>query len=259
MIRGAWRRSCGRCIKSLSLPAFHRLCVASSTPHSRFFPNQDSMAMPAKPRFGPYAPPVGGAIEVTILVKAATEWSKKYGETVCTAAILDDGRLVRLYPGPIDEYWRKPMLKYERLRVKAKPSKEAAKRPESHSLDGPIHGIAPTAWPMFSITNGVATVRAAMTALEDKAITVQPAKSGNSSNRSANGKKNTRKKMSSWRNSNSSSTTCWEPAIAPLVTQVNRSNKSPNPTHYYKSQRGSKSILQTHPLPTNQECFGRLH
>lgn len=96
---------------------------------------------PAAP-FGPYTPPEGGPLECTIIVKAAPERSAKYGETVCTAGILDDGRLIRLYPVKIDEYWTKDIPKYSRVRIRAKPSDERAGRPESHKVEG---GLSPSA------------------------------------------------------------------------------------------------------------------
>jgi hypothetical protein len=86
--------------------------------------------------YGPYVPPNGGAVECTIIVKAAPERSKKYGETVCTAAILDDGRLIRFYPVYWEEYAKKEIPKYQRIRVHVIPSDEPARRPESHHKEG---------------------------------------------------------------------------------------------------------------------------
>src|SRR5438105_3030027 len=91
-------------------------------------------AMPAAAPFGPYAPPMGAVLECTIIVKAAPERSAKYGETVCTAGVLDDGRLIRLYPVKIDEYWTKDIKKYTRVKVDVIPSDERAGRPESHKI-----------------------------------------------------------------------------------------------------------------------------
>lgn len=96
---------------------------------------------PAAP-FGPYVPPEGGPLECTIIVKAAPERSKKYGETVCTAALLDDGRFIRLYPIPIDEYWRDSIPKWTRVSLQAKQSDENASRPESHKVEDGLHKVA---------------------------------------------------------------------------------------------------------------------
>jgi len=108
---------------------------------------------PENAPFGPYVPAEGGPLECTIFVKAAPERSQKYGETVCTAAILDDGRLIRLYPIKIDEYWKKDIPKYRRVRIDAIPSDERAGRPESHKvqnglqpIDSPLRG-PPAPWP----------------------------------------------------------------------------------------------------------------
>lgn len=95
--------------------------------------------------FGPYVPPEGGELEVTITVKAAPERSKKHGETVCTAGLLDDGRHIRLYPVKIDEYWKKGIPKYSRVRVRVLPSDEPASRPESHKVEG---GLRPVESPL---------------------------------------------------------------------------------------------------------------
>ncbi len=87
-----------------------------------------------KPHFGPYVPAEGGLLEATIVVKAAPEMTKSHGVTVCTAAVLDDGRFIRLYPVKWSEYHQGQAKRYCRVRVHAVPSDEAAKRPESHKL-----------------------------------------------------------------------------------------------------------------------------
>lgn len=110
------------------------------------------LTSPATHPFGPYVPNAGEELECTVFVKAAPERSQKYGETVCTAGILDDGRLIRLYPIKIDEYWKKDIPKYRRVRIAAIPSDEPAGRPESHKvqtglqpIDSPLRA-SPTPW-----------------------------------------------------------------------------------------------------------------
>lgn len=89
-----------------------------------------------EPHFGPYVPPDGGTLEAIVVVKAAPENTKSHDVTVCTAAVLDDGRLVRLYPVQWADYMGARIPKYARVRVDAVPSDEAANRPESHKVKG---------------------------------------------------------------------------------------------------------------------------
>lgn len=96
---------------------------------------------PAAP-FGPYVPLEGGTVEFTLIVKAAPEVSKTYGEVVCTAGILDDGRLIRVYPVPWDDYRTGRFPKYSRVRATLEPSTEPARRPESHKLKGAMMPIS---------------------------------------------------------------------------------------------------------------------
>lgn len=103
--------------------------------------------------YGPYVPPEGGSIEATIIVKAAPTNTKNHGVTVCTAAILDDGRLLRLYPVPWEQYTGKRVRKFTRVKVHAVPSDEAARRPESHKIQGGLTIVSdalcsnrPTPW-----------------------------------------------------------------------------------------------------------------
>lgn len=78
----------------------------------------------------------GGSLEFTIVVKAAPERSKKYGETVCTAGVLDDGRMIRVYPVRWIEYGQGRIPRYARVKAQLVPSDEPARRPESHKLVG---------------------------------------------------------------------------------------------------------------------------
>lgn len=98
----------------------------------------DLMPDPESPN-GPYVPLEGGAIEATLLVKTYPTNTQSHGITVCTAAILDDGRLIRIYPVSWDEYTGKNAKKYTRISAEIIPNtEEAAKRPESHKLLGNI-------------------------------------------------------------------------------------------------------------------------
>lgn len=92
--------------------------------------------------YGPYVPEKGGELEVTLIVKAAPEFSKTHREVVCTAGILDDGRLVRIYPVSWDDYRAGHLPKYVRVRARLIPSDEAARRPESHKLVGKMQPIS---------------------------------------------------------------------------------------------------------------------
>lgn len=115
-------------------------------------PTATTALAPAAPAIPPVSAP-GATLECTIVVKAAPERSAKYGETVCTAAVLDDGRLIRLYPVKIDEYWKKDIKKYTRVKVDVIPSDERAGRPESHKLQAGLDPLpsplvgSPTPWP----------------------------------------------------------------------------------------------------------------
>jgi hypothetical protein len=72
--------------------------------------------------------------DVLVTVKTYPTPSKKYIETVCTAGITTDGRLVRLYPLPFrllgDD---KQFAKYQWL--SASISKSGDSRPESYKVD----------------------------------------------------------------------------------------------------------------------------
>ncbi len=48
---------------------------------------------------------------ILVVVKAAPERSKKYGECVCTAGITEEGEFTRLYPIPLDVFRRGPRFK----------------------------------------------------------------------------------------------------------------------------------------------------
>lgn len=111
------------------------------------------------------APDEGVEIEVTLVVKAAPERSQKYGETVCTAALFDDGRLVRIYPVPWEAYRRGGLEKWTRVRVRVTTSDERAARPESHKMVGPF---VPVASPLKS---GRTTPWDARTKLVERATT----------------------------------------------------------------------------------------
>ncbi|MHB8634402.1 MAG: hypothetical protein ACYDBQ_10655 [Thermoplasmatota archaeon] len=108
---------------------------------------------PAAP-YGPYGPPEGGLVELTLIVKAAPEVSKTHGEIVCTVGILDDGRLVGVYPVPWDDYRTGRFPKDCKVRAHLVPSTEPARRPESHKLgaamvpisDALQSGRGKTAW-----------------------------------------------------------------------------------------------------------------
>jgi hypothetical protein len=89
----------------------------------------------------PIVPSAGATVECTIIVKAAPERSRTYGNTVCTAAIMDDGRLVRIYPVEWAEYSRRQIGKYTRVRAALVPSDERARRPESHKLSASMEVV----------------------------------------------------------------------------------------------------------------------
>jgi hypothetical protein len=74
--------------------------------------------------------------KVLLVVKAYPELSKKYGETVCTAGITEDGNWIRMYPIPM-EFFRKPhnIPRYSWIEVECKKaSGEKLNRKESFKI-----------------------------------------------------------------------------------------------------------------------------
>lgn len=102
---------------------------------------------------GPYVPISGGKVQGTLVVKAAPERSSKYGETVCTALLLDNGSMIRIYPVPWSTFWTGQFSKWVRVEATVVPSDERASRPESHKLqsalvklDSPLVKKGKTPW-----------------------------------------------------------------------------------------------------------------
>ncbi len=74
---------------------------------------------------------------VLVIVKAAPEPSKKYGDAVCTAGLTEDGEWIRLYPVPLD-LWRRGrgFKKFDWIEVECKKASQEEKlgRKESHKI-----------------------------------------------------------------------------------------------------------------------------
>ncbi len=75
--------------------------------------------------------------DILLVVKTYPERSKKYGNTVCTAGILEDtNEWVRIYPINFDIYNKMKLKKFIRFRAKIrKDTKDYMKRKESHKID----------------------------------------------------------------------------------------------------------------------------
>ncbi|MEJ2248157.1 MAG: hypothetical protein P8Y70_01270 [Candidatus Lokiarchaeota archaeon] len=75
--------------------------------------------------------------EILLVVKTYPERSKKYGNTVCTAGILEDtDEWVRIYPINFNVYNRLNLEKFIRIRAKIKKDdKDYLQRKESHKID----------------------------------------------------------------------------------------------------------------------------
>lgn len=72
---------------------------------------------------------------ILIWGKTYPELSQKYGETVCTAGCLEDGRPVRIYPVPfrlLNDYEQYRLHQW--IRAPVKPSTDDP-RPESYRID----------------------------------------------------------------------------------------------------------------------------
>jgi hypothetical protein len=75
--------------------------------------------------------------DILLVVKTYPERSKKYGNTVCTAGILEDtNEWVRIYPINFDVYNRMKLKKFIRFRAKLrKDTSDYLGRKESHKID----------------------------------------------------------------------------------------------------------------------------
>jgi len=75
--------------------------------------------------------------EILLVVKTYPERSKKYGNTVCTAGILEDtNEWVRIYPINFNVYNKLNLSKFIRFRARiSKDTKDYMKRKESHKID----------------------------------------------------------------------------------------------------------------------------
>lgn len=75
--------------------------------------------------------------DILLVVKTYPERSKKYGNTVCTAGILEDtNEWVRIYPINFDVYNRLNLKKFIRFRAKLKKDRgDYLGRKESHKID----------------------------------------------------------------------------------------------------------------------------
>lgn len=74
--------------------------------------------------------------EILLVVKTYPERSTRYGNTVCTAGILEDtNEWVRIYPINWDTYYKKKLKKFIRFKAQiSKNTKEKLKRKESYKI-----------------------------------------------------------------------------------------------------------------------------
>ncbi len=73
--------------------------------------------------------------KVLVTVKAYPEKSKKYGASVCTAGITDQGEFIRLYPIPFENFrGGKSIPKYSWITVECKQASEYLMRKESYRV-----------------------------------------------------------------------------------------------------------------------------